>query len=58
MHLSQKLVLEHTQSKWNHLLTANDLIVLVKESLRSEVLRIFPNLRVHVDAVAVRYDLD
>jgi len=36
----------------------NDLVVSVQESLWSEVLRIFPEFRIHVSAVAVRYDLN
>ena len=58
MHLRLKKCQKHTQSEWKHFLTMNDLVVLVKESLRSKVLRIFPSFWVHVNAVAVRYDLN
>jgi len=36
----------------------DDVVVCVKESLRSEVLRIFPVFQLHVSAVGVRYDLN
>jgi len=39
-------------------MTINDVVVSVKESLRSEVLWVSPEFRIHVSAVAVRYDLN
>lgn len=47
-------LLSHTQSESYHLLTIDDRVVLVEESLRLEAVRIFPKLRVLESAASIR----
>lgn len=42
-----------TEAKWDYIISSNQVVTLIQESFWSEVLRVTPDLRVHVSAVQV-----